>query len=106
MTEQFELVTMKPPDCLRQDCISMSLRWSALISGMTSGTCGCMRKADELEMTAQPASANAGSMSRAISASSAAKMTLGAPLGSAAESCMEAIPAGMGVFIFHFAASS
>jgi hypothetical protein len=48
---------------------------------MTSGTLGCMRKALEFETTAQPAAANFGSSSRAMSASSAAKIIFGAPAG-------------------------
>ncbi len=48
---------------------------------MTSGTLGAMRKALELETTAQPALANLGSSSRAMAASSAAKMIFGRALG-------------------------
>ncbi len=48
-----------------------------MTSGITSGTSACMRKALELEITAQPAAANCGSSSRAMSVSSAAKMMPG-----------------------------
>ena len=65
-----------------------------------------MRKAEELLMTAHPALAKAGSISRAMSASSAAKITFGAPAGSAALSFIFATRAGIAVFIFHLAASA
>src|SRR5512146_1561050 len=105
MAEQLALVTMKPPDCLRQVWSSMSARWSEFTSGMTSGTLGCMRQALELETTALPASANCGSSSRAMSASRAAKMILGAPFGLAGETFISATLRGSGVFMRHFTAS-
>jgi hypothetical protein len=68
-----------------------------------------MRKALELEMTAQPAAAKAGSISRAMSASSAAKMTLGASFdpegGTAGETTMLAMRSGKAVSSFHLTAS-
>src|SRR5580692_220870 len=73
---------------------------------MTSGTLGCMRKALELDTTAQPAAANFGSSSRAMSVSSAAKIIFGAPLGSAGEMVILAMRSGQGVSSRHFAASS
>src|SRR6266849_1689493 len=106
IAEQFGLVTTKPPDFLRQACTSISLMWPALTSGMTRGTSDCMRKALEFETTAHPASANRGSISTAIEASSAAKMTLGAPSGVAGETFMEATLGGIAVFRRHFAASA
>ena len=65
-----------------------------------------MRKALEFETTAHPASANRGSISAAIEASSAAKMTLGAPSGVAGATFMEATADGIAVFSRHFAASA
>ena len=65
-----------------------------------------MRKALELETTAQPASAKRGSISAAIDASSAAKITLGAPSGMAGETFMEATAGGIAVLSRHFAASA
>jgi hypothetical protein len=73
---------------------------------MTSGTLGCMRKALELETTAQPAAAKRGSISRAMSASRAAKMIFGAPSGSAGEIVILAMRSGQGVSRRHLAASS
>src|SRR5208282_3684498 len=64
MAEQLGLVTTYPPDLERQDCLSIKRMWSPLTSGITRGTSDCMRKALELETTAQPASANCGSSSR------------------------------------------
>src|SRR6266545_2070565 len=61
MAEQFGLVTTNPPDLRRQVWVSISVTWQALTSGMTSGTSVAMRRALELETTAQPASANRGS---------------------------------------------
>src|SRR6185437_14534424 len=52
---------------------------------MTSGTSSAIRKALELETTAQPASANAGSISFAAVASSAAKTSFGVSFAGAAE---------------------
>src|SRR5208282_3385028 len=85
IAEQLELVTTNPPDLARQDCFSINRMWSPLTSGSTSGTSACMRNALELETTAQPAAANCGSRSRAIAASSAAKMIFGAPSGLAGD---------------------
>ncbi len=98
MTEQLGLVTMYPPDCLRQLWRSSSAKWSPLTSGITSGTVASMRNALELLTTAHPAAANCGSNSRAMLASSAAKITLGAPLGVAGETTMSRTRAGIGVF--------
>gem|GEM_PF-4177666 len=56
---------------------STTARWSALTSGTTRGTSGAMRKAEELEMTAQPAAAKRGSRSRAMGASMEEKMMRG-----------------------------
>ena len=72
---------------------------------MTSGTLGAMRKALEFETTAQPALANFGSISRAMAASSAAKMIFGAPSGSAGETVICAMRSGSGVSSRHLAAS-
>src|SRR5947199_2389757 len=105
MAEQFELVTTKPPDFRRQDWHSMSLMWSGLTSGMTNGTSFAMRSALEFEITAQPASAKRGSSSAAMDASRAAKITLGAPLGAAADTRILATLAGIGVFKRQRAAS-
>src|SRR5208282_6677813 len=98
MAEQLGLVTTYPPEEPRHDCLSISLIWSPLTSGITSGTSACMRRALELEMTAQPAEANCGSSSRAIPASSAAKIILGAPSGVAGATVIRATSAGMAVF--------
>jgi hypothetical protein len=76
-----------------------------LISGITSGTLGTMRKALELETTAQPAVANQGSISRATVASTEAKMILGAPSGSAGATVILAMRSGIGVSSRHRAAS-
>jgi hypothetical protein len=65
-----------------------------------------MRKALELEMTAQPPAAKRGSSSRAMPASSAAKITRGAPWGSAGETGSPATREGIGVFSRHFAVSA
>src|ERR1700746_633839 len=106
MAEQFEFVTTKPPDLRRQDWHSMSLMWPGLTSGMTSGTSFAMRSALELVITAQPASAKRGSRSAAMAASSAAKITLGAPSGDAGETFIFATFAGIGVRNFQRAASA
>src|SRR5438034_11708202 len=95
MAEQLGLVTTKPPDFRRQAWHSSNFTWSGLTSGITSGTSLFMRRALELVMTAHPASANCGSSSAAIEASSAAKITLGAPSGLAGETCICATRAGM-----------
>ena len=52
----------------------MTSKWSTLTSGTTRGTLAPMRKAEELEMTAQPAAANFGSSSLAMGASMDEKM--------------------------------
>ncbi len=57
-----------------------------------------MRKALELLTTAHPASANFGSSSRAMPASSAAKITRGAPSGPAGDTCILRTRSGIGVF--------
>src|ERR1700686_2569138 len=75
IAEQLELVTTKPLDLRRQDWHSINLMWSGLTSGITNGTSFAIRRALELEITAQPASAKRGSSSAAIAASSAAKTT-------------------------------
>src|SRR5207237_10778453 len=106
MAEQLELVTTNPPDFLRHDWHSISFVWSGFTSGMTRGTSFAMRSALEFVMTAHPASANRGSISAAIEASSAAKITLGAPSGVAAETRMPATRAGIAVFSSHRAASA
>ena len=64
-----------------------------------------MRKALELLTTAHPAAANCGSISRAMPASSAAKMTRGAPSGTAFDTFMLRTRSGIGVFRRHRAAS-
>src|SRR4029077_11681425 len=97
MAEQFGFVTTKPPDLRRHDWVSISLTCPAFTSGMTSGTSVAMRKALELETTAQPASAKRGSSSAAILASSAAKITLGAPSGLAGETVIFATRSGIDV---------
>src|SRR5712691_2315069 len=84
----------------------MSLMWPALTSGMTKGTSDCMRSALEFETTAQPASANFGSISAAMEASSAAKIIFGAPSGVAGETFMAAMAAGIGVLRRQRAASA
>src|SRR5689334_10362501 len=63
-----------------------------------------MRKELELETTAHPAAANFGSISLAAVESSAAKISLGAPSGTAAFTVMEAMFFGSGVLRFHLAA--
>src|SRR6185369_11084475 len=83
----------------------MSFTWSGLTSGITRGTSFTIRSALEFDTTAQPASANRGSSSRAIPESSAAKMVLGAPSGRAGETTMLATFLGMAVFSRHLAAS-
>src|SRR5947209_14366468 len=106
MAEQLGFVTANPPDFFRQAWHSMSLMWSGLTSGMTSGTSGFMRKALELETTAQPASAKRGSSSAAIPESSAAKITCGAPSGDAGETVIWATRSGKAVFMRQRAASA
>ena len=64
-----------------------------------------MRNALELLTTAHPASANFGSSSRAMPESSAAKITRGAPFGSAGETGILRICSGIGVFSRHRTAS-
>jgi hypothetical protein len=105
MAEQLGLVTTNPPDFFRQACVSISLTCPAFTSGITSGTSLAMRNALEFVTTAQPASANAGSISAAIAASSAAKITFGAPSGLAGETVMFATRSGMAVFKRQRAAS-
>src|SRR5450432_1346459 len=74
---------------------------------MTSGTSGAMRKAPEFETTAQPASANAGSISRAAVESSAAKISLGVSLAGDAEFTVRAATrGGKGVERRHVVASA
>src|SRR5512133_1901735 len=73
---------------------------------MTSGTSFAMRSALEFVITAHPASAKRGSSSAAMEASSAAKITLGAPSGAAAETRMLATREGIGVFNRQRAASA
>src|SRR6476659_5944986 len=94
IAEQLGLVTTNPPLLRRHDWHSMSLMWSGLTSGITSGTSFTMRSALELVITAQPASAKRGSISAAIEASRAAKITLGAPSDVARETSSLAIFAG------------
>src|SRR5215469_10138840 len=106
IAEQLGLVTTNPPDFFRHACDSMSFTWQALTSGMTRGTSLAMRKALEFETTAQPASANLGSSSAAMLASSAAKMILGAPSGEAGETVIWATLGGIGVRSFQRAASA
>src|SRR6202162_2080823 len=106
MAEQLGLVTAKPPDLRRQGWVSINWMWSLLTSGITSGTSACMRKALELETTAQPAAANCGSSSRAIAASRAAKIIFGAPSGLAGATVILATLAGMAVFKRQRAASA
>src|SRR5215469_10049222 len=106
IAEQFGLVTTNPPDFFRHACVSISLTWQALTSGITSGTSVAMRRALELVTTAQPASAKRGSSSAAMLASRAAKMTLGAPSGDAGETVILATLAGIGVRSFQRAASA
>src|SRR5208282_6167753 len=106
IAEQLGLVTTYPPDWPRHDCLSINRMWSPLTSGITRGTSACMRKALELETTAQPAAANCGSSSRAMPASSAAKMIFGAPSGLAGETVIFATGAGMEVFKRQRAASA
>src|SRR5713101_821066 len=65
-----------------------------------------MRNALELVTTAHPAAAKRGSISTAIEASSAAKITLGAPSGVAGETRISATGEGIGVFSFQRAASA
>src|ERR1700692_2373503 len=65
-----------------------------------------MRNALELEITAHPASANCGSISRAIEASSAAKIIFGAPSGLAGDTFIFATAGGIAVFNFQRAASA
>src|SRR5260370_3437350 len=65
-----------------------------------------MRSALELETTAQPASANCGSISRAIAASRAAKIIFGAPAGLAGATVILATVAGIVVFYRQRAASA
>ncbi len=64
-----------------------------------------MRKALEFEITAQPAAANFGSISRAIAASTLANTIFGAPSGSAGDTTIFAIRSGSGVSKRHLAAS-
>ena len=64
-----------------------------------------MRKALEFVITAQPDAANFGSISRAMAASTLAKMTFGAPSGSAGATIILAMRSGSGVSSRHFAAS-
>src|SRR5438128_12486481 len=97
MAEQLELVTTNPPDFLRHDWHSISFVWSGFTSGMTSGTSFAMRSALEFVITAHPASAKRGSISAAIDASSAARITLGAPSGVAADTRIPAIRSGVAV---------
>src|SRR5438045_44234 len=106
MAEQFELVTTKPPDLRRQDWHSINLMWSGLTSGITNGTSFAMRSALEFVMTAQPASAKRGSISAAIEASSAAKMTLGAPSGVADDTRIPTTHGGIAVLSRQRAASA
>src|ERR1022692_3849455 len=80
--------------------------WSPLTSGITRGTSVCMRKALELETTAQPAAANFGSNSRAMPASRAANIIFGALSGLAGETVMFATGVGMAVFKRQRAASA
>src|SRR3954465_1873112 len=105
MAEQFEFVTANPPDFRRQDWHSISLTWSGLTSGITSGTSFAMRSALEFVITAQPASAKRGSSSAAMDASRAAKIIFGAPSGVAADTRILATFAGIGVFRRQRAAS-
>src|SRR5260370_33911372 len=65
-----------------------------------------MRSALELETTAQPASANCGSISRAIAASRAAKIIFGAPAGLAGGTVILAAFAGRAGFKRQRAASA
>src|SRR5689334_18217895 len=84
----------------------MSFRWSGFTSGITSGTSDFMRNALEFETTKHPASANRGSSSLAMEASSAAKIIFGAPSGVAGESFIFATAPGIIVFNFQRAASA
>src|SRR5579872_1157232 len=86
--------------------MSMSLMCPALTSGMTRGTSSCMRRALELETTAQPALAKRGSSSAAIAESKAAKIILGAPSGVAGETFILATAGGIVVFRRQRAASA
>jgi hypothetical protein len=64
-----------------------------------------MRNALEFEITAQPAAANFGSSSRAMSVSTEAKITPGAPSGAAGETIIAAMRLGRGVSNFQRTAS-
>src|SRR5438270_12378849 len=107
MAEQLGLVTMKPPFFLYHFCVLISETWSPLTSGMIRGTSSAMRKALELETTAWPASANAGSICCAAVASRAAKTSLGVLLcGAAAETFIAALFLGSVVANFQLAATA
>src|SRR6266550_2885184 len=95
---------------MRQLWVSIIARWSALTSGTTRGTAATIRNALEFEITAHPAAANFGSSSRAMSASSAAKMIFGSstadPSGTLGCNVIAAIREGNGVSSFHRHASA
>ena len=105
MAEQLGLVTTNPPDFFLQACVSINLTCPALTSGITSGTSFAMRNALEFETTMHPAAAKAGSISAAMLASSAAKITFGAPSGLAGETTILPTRSGIAVFKRQRAAS-
>src|SRR5687767_6112790 len=77
IVEQLGLVTIAPDQHFTRRCSPISARWSALISGMSSGTTGSIRKLRALLTTTCPAFANAASMSPATEASRPENTTFG-----------------------------
>ncbi len=79
---QLGLATMRPGQPRPAHCASISATWSALTSGMSSGTSSTARYGEAFVQTAYPACANCGSISRATSAGSAEKTSFAGNDGS------------------------
>ena len=94
MVEQLGLVTMGPDHPRAAPCSSSRARWSALISGITSGTSGSMRWLRALLTTACPARANSASTSPATEASRPENSSFGARPGVTRSTVMSAMRSG------------
>ena len=103
--EQLGLVTMRPDHPRAAPCRASSARWSALTSGITSGTTGSMRWLRALLTTTCPARANSASTSPATDASRPENTSFGARPGVTRSTVMSAMRSGRAAGRRHGAAS-
>ena len=94
MVEQLGLVTMQPDHPLAALCSVSKARWSALTSGITSGTTGSMRWLRALLTTTCPARANSASTSPATEASRPENSSRGARPGVTRSTVISAMRSG------------